>query len=443
MDPARTAQELAWSAQYHSDVETTRARMSVTAGMGADSFLQYFPGVSKEVVAAGALSQLRLTNPELIETVRRDAIQKNWVEGLSTSALGFTTRLLTAGFYDIYDIPVVKPIRMAVDVYQQAQHGENVSLKDAWYRSGVGAAGETGAAIREGELTWGSYGTGYIAGQAEPFERPGVATYFDKLLREGADVDEAYTEALKWGDDKYGRDIMRRAWDQADATKIAVTVNGAKYRVGVSPGRLAAMAPVRMGILTPDTVPFTIISGTADMISQAAFDASNPLFTGITRLAAPMRKLRPRQVGSVDEMIKTVGGRKINDFQPHVKQPGEVPEVLVSEPSVVGRTFHGSNVDSLVDDGISTGGITNDIDEAIRQTRNQLEPGEQGYIYVIETENLPDDVQRVVNTHGQVEQYVELRRLEVDEQQIVDRTVAQITEHNEYVDEVKGALDEF
>ena len=144
-DPLQSAQDRARSESLQTSVGAIQTQVALSAGAGADEMARIFPGASKEVIAAVQMSQMTLSYPQLAETVRRDALTKGFLERQMTNVLGFPTRLITAGFYDMYDLSVVKPMRMATDVYQQASHGEDISLKDAWYRSGIGAAGEVGA----------------------------------------------------------------------------------------------------------------------------------------------------------------------------------------------------------------------------------------------------------------------------------------------------------
>lgn len=461
-DPLQSAQDRARSESLQTSVGAIQTQVALSAGAGADEMARIFPGASKEVIAAVQMSQMTLSYPQLAETVRRDALTKGFLERQMTNVLGFPTRLITAGFYDMYDLSVVKPMRMATDVYQQASHGEDISLKDAWYRSGIGAAGEVGAAVGSGQslprtLAHG-FGTGYVAGMADPFERPGVATEFDRLLNEGLSMEEAVEGAMKWGDDRYGRDIMKRAWDQADSVTMKVTVNGVEYRQGISPGRLAAMPAYWMEIITPGTLPAVMFTGAVDAGFQIWLDPSDPGINQVTRMGSRFKKLRPNSAGSVDEMIDAVGGRPIQrnngvrmntpddlvDDMGNVGQGlvGDDPSPPVKARSVEGKAFHGTDAENLVDDGIYSGGVTGDLDEAIRTARARTEPGEQAYVYVMDTPNLPDNVQTTLLNDGKVEQYVTTRRLEIDELEKVDEFVGEIQQARRYSEDLQRDYDE-
>jgi len=407
-------QELSDSADWYKQIDGVRntIRNSQYAG-GVTTAVRQNPAMSKDMTAAFTMAGLDANNPELAATVRADYQQSSLLAQVVNQSIGRATRPLTAMFYDTWDTSVTQWLRMGADIGQQYDRYGTVDPRESYLASGSSMGGQAAHAMRQGEQTvpnllFGeALGTGLIAGRPRSMlEHQGAGTAFENALREGATVDEAMVVADKYVADRYGADIVNRAYESAELTQLHVTFNGVDYGYGTSLGRLAATPLFMMELVQPKSIPANIFSGVIDGTTQIFLDPWDPLFNQATRLYKSTRALRPHQVSTIEEAIELQGGVPLAEKAKRGPYHNPTRAETLGQ-SAEGWVFHGGG---RVEADLTSGGISHDLTRSLGYAVNNHPPGE-GVVYALKVDELPQAVQDTLLEVGEIEQFVHLDKV--------------------------------
>jgi len=392
-------EDLAAANSYMTQIQGVRRTIQPRTAADIAGVIAQYSDISPDLAASMAMSTLPSDYQDMGTIIRRDMVQKPSVGRFLRNSIPFAgdaaanvigtvgagaawgTRQLTAGMYDLWDVGIPRQLRTGVNIYKDMQDGGDFDLMRNVRRSYGSIAGEMAQQIGQGEMTPGEalagkgLGTGVMVGRPEDVRQmPGYGTTFSQRLLEGDTPAEAESYTDKWALDKFGYDVVNGAWQNAEATRLNVTVDGVDYDYGVSLGRLALTPAYTAQLITPETIPARLITGTIDTGSQVWFDPTDVISDSMTRSWARFRKLQPNEVSSVDNLLADAGGQKITDFTDDA-------------PSVEGYEFRGGTAEG------ATGGGTDQLLDAIVDA----EVNDEAFVHVYRQGDLevPDNMSRV------------------------------------------------
>lgn len=460
-DPTDINKQLVESQKWLNSVASVRNRLRTTDMQSVSDITRMYPNLSPEVASSIAYTPMFGYSPELSKTIRADYYGQSIVSRVFTNTLGVATRPLTAFFQDAYDVSISKPLRMATDIVQREQNRQPQSMMDTYNRAGTSMTARSIRGVVEGDVSPGQFlkseqlGGGYIFGRPEnQLQTPGAGRHFENLMAEGATLEEAATETDKWIQERLGIDVVNIARDSQEAVRLNVTVDGVRYNVGVSPGRLLGGMPLwELGVMTPGTVPSNLITGGLDIASNIGLDPLNPIFAEATRAFAASRRLRPDQIATPEEVIIAHGGVKITT--PEMRGPHHTP----GKTTMMGRT-HAASAEGVVfhgggripeDELFTQGGLSLSLDRSLGYARTEqarkiaagADP-EDAVIYIFDKDELGGSVKQHIDEVGEVEQfYGDTPILNADEIADVEDWVNVLSDIEKEIGTAEGVLRQY
>ena len=417
-----TAEQLEYNREFLAKADRIKQRIAESNPQTIADITRMYPGLSPDVTASIVYTPLFGYSPDLAKTVRADMYGQSLASQGMTRTVGLFTRPLTAGFQDAWELGMGIPLRFATDVVQEGARGQ-FDPSASFNRAGttMGAATARGLFSDDYDITAGQaltssqLGTGFIFGRPEnPLETPGAGRHFQNLMEAGATIEEAKTETELWVEERYGFDVVNYARDSQEAVRLHVTVNGVRYNTGVSPGRLAGLPLWELGVMTPNSVPSNLITGSIDVLANIFLDPLDPVFLEATRIYSASRALRPNAINTAEEAIIAHGGVKITT--PEMRGPHHKP----GQTTITGRT-HAESAEGYVfhgggripeDELFEKGGLSLSLDRSVGYAKTQkarnidegLDP-DDAVLYIFDREELGTNLNKHIEEVGEVEQF--------------------------------------
>jgi len=364
-EKARTAE---WTSSYNQWVGVQN-RVSRGVAENATSFVREYPDSSPDVVAA-TTQGIAWHDNTISQVVAADAKQQTWLQSAFTKVVGPVSRPLLAGMWGLLDQGVARPIRHGVRMLQGESFGEAAA------GSGMNLISMSRLANSQGVKT--TLGQGIMPGMnPDPLMAPGGSEVLTEAMESGMSPQQAKSYTEQRMEATVGRDLFRWGQEVADSTMLHKTKDGVTQAYHATPAR-TAFQPFTEWI-TPETSPYSWITGTGDAFVQIALDPIDfPLqkFTDIARArrlavatGAQAADLTPTQIAARH------GGKAYDGVN--------APAALHGGPQLEGGV-------------LNRGGVTRSVSTARKHTPDE------GFVHVFD--EIPDNVRAILDEGGDVEQ---------------------------------------
>ena len=251
--------------------------------INASNFTRFYLTPSQELVSAVALSGIEWDSPLLSDIVEMEQDQ-GWAPlRAAESVVKGTVRNTFMAMDSLIDQTWSRPFRIAE---QMAQGDGDVGFWEAYDRSGQPELSQAIRGVATGRAGDLHTGAGWTPQRHDPREDPAIVDEFMGRYQRviaGAQglggMEQIWDQTLNDMAEEMPYDVVARARDTAEATRYTVQMpDGTTEETGVSAGRFAANRLANIGGMTlirPNTVPFTLFSGTIDGALRVGTDPLN------------------------------------------------------------------------------------------------------------------------------------------------------------------------
>lgn len=331
--------------QYQRIVRAYERRTTSTQALNVANFGRAYLGVSPEVAAAVAETNIPWDMPEMRDIFTKDAVvQDNLWQTFQRNMRGGVRNTL-AYLDSTWDMGYGHLMRTGINAYQ----GSGDNLVENWRRAGSSYTGQAARDIAQGREV--RFGHGWTPGPT-PVEK--YEGFGDRFLENYQSIagdeftggvlgptEDAYRKTMDEFVAEYGISTTQRAWDSQEATIISSTRNGRTYAAPFSFGRAPAVY-----VSTPGTLPFNLLSGTIDGTLRVGWDPLNVPAWELSKVMRARKLFQPLE----GELVAGV-----TEVAPPQPRPGPVGRVV--------RT---------VDPDTTTWNLADDVEE-LRRVQDELD----------------------------------------------------------------------
>ena len=251
--------------------------------INASNFSRFYLTPSQELTSAIALSGIEWDSPLLSDIVEMEQDQ-GWAPlRAAESVIKGTVRNTFMAMDSLIDQTWSRPFRVAE---QMAQGDGDVGIWEAYDRSGQPELSQAIRGVAQGQAGNLHTGSGWTPERYDPGSDPKVVDEFmgryQRVIAAGqglGGMEQIWDQTLNDMADQMPYDVVAKARDAAEATRYTVQMpDGTFEETGVSAGRYAANRLANIGGMTlvrPNTVPYTLFSGTIDGTLRVGTDPLN------------------------------------------------------------------------------------------------------------------------------------------------------------------------
>ena len=240
--------------------------------INASNFTRFYLTPSQELTSAIALSGIEWDSPLLGDIVEMEQDQ-GWAPlRAAESVIKGTVRNTFMAMDSLIDQTWSRPFRIAE---QMVQGDGDVGFWEAYDRSGQPELSQAIRGVAQGRAGDLHTGPGWTPERYDPASDPAMVDEFmgryKRMIAGGqglGGMEQIWDQTLNDMADQMPYDVVAKARDAAEATRYTVQMpDGTFEETGVSLGRFAANRLANVGGMTlvrPNTVPYTLFSGTID-----------------------------------------------------------------------------------------------------------------------------------------------------------------------------------